>query len=286
MRKSEPAAGNAVAVKPVPILLYHSVSDDVSAPFRPWTVPPRLFEEHMGYLVSHGFTPMTVSAFVDRVMHRGEHVEKPVVVTFDDGFADTHTHALPVLSRFGIPATLYVVTGAIGRTSRWLRDQGEGDRPILDWAQLRELASEGVECGAHGLAHRMLDTMPFSAACAQIVRSKQVLEDGLAMEVRSFAYPHGYYTRRLQECVRETGYSSAAGVKHAMSAGNDDVYALARIIIRPDTGVSSFGRLLSGDGLRVAPKRAVLQTAGWRMLRKAKEMMSDGPQDRGNAWSL
>ena len=266
-------ARGSVRAHPIPILLYHSVAEDASDRFKRWTVTPRVFAEHVQYLADQGYAPVTLSALVNAMTRGGALPPQPVAITFDDGFADTHENALPCLSRAGFPATVYVVAGAIGGTSRWLHPEGEGDRRILSWSQLAELAAEGIECGAHGMTHHALDTMPIADARDEIADSKGVLEQGLSLPIESFAYPHGYYTGRLQTFVRQAGFSSAAGVKHALSSADDDAYAIARIIVSRDTDVETLGRWLSGDGLRVAPKRNALSTTAWRLARRVQQMV-------------
>src|SRR5579863_2561158 len=110
----------------IPILMYHSISQNASRKFKPFTVSPELFAEHMAYLHRHAFTPVTVKQLA-RALAQDQSLlpERPVVLTFDDGFADFFTDALPVLKRFNFTATLYVTTGFINGTSRWLQHEGE-----------------------------------------------------------------------------------------------------------------------------------------------------------------
>ncbi len=263
-------------VQTVPILLYHSIADDVSTRFARWTVTPSAFFAQMAFLREEGYVPLTVSDLVDSVACSNM-PSRPVVVTFDDGFADMYHNALPVLRRFQIPASLYIATGFIGRTSRWLRRENEGGRRMLAWKQVRELPPAGIECGAHSRSHRPLDTLPLSLARREILQSKVELEDQLARPVRSFAYPHGYYSAKVQQLVKEAGFTSAVGVKHAMSSTTDDVYALARIIVGRETDMHRFHALLCGAGLRVAPERSTLKTGAWRLARRALTAVGRGP---------
>src|SRR6266496_2657570 len=93
--------------KKVPILMYHSISDHASPKFKQFTVSPKLFAEHMAYLHQHRYIPITVTQFVN-ALSNSTLPERPVVLTFDDGFADFYTEALPVLKHYGFAATLYV----------------------------------------------------------------------------------------------------------------------------------------------------------------------------------
>jgi peptidoglycan/xylan/chitin deacetylase (PgdA/CDA1 family) len=102
----------------------------------------------MAYLHRHAYTSMTVTQFVALAKRETEFPKRPVVLTFDDGFADFYLAALPVLGRCGFPATLYVATAFVNETSRWLDREGEAGRPMLNWQQLREISARGIECGA------------------------------------------------------------------------------------------------------------------------------------------
>lgn len=238
----------------IPILMYHSISNYASPRFRPCVVSPQMFGEHMNFLEQQHYTAVTVSQFVQAMMHRGEGLpSRPVLVTFDDGYADFYTHVFPVLQRHGLTATLYVATAFIGSTSGWLQDIGEGTRPMLRWEQLTEMSESGIECAAHSHTHRPLDMLPSSQIRDEVVRSKNLLEDHLSLHVSSFAYPFGYYTTRVRHIVQEAGFASACAIGRALSSLDDDPYALARLTIWPDTGIQALDAALSsGCGPLVA----------------------------------
>jgi len=259
----------AHSTQPIPFLLYHSISDSATPGFRPWAVAPARFDEHIAFLRESGYTPLTVTETIRVFDGAAPLPEKPVVVTFDDGFADFADHAVPVLMRYAFKATLYICTGHVGGTSRWLADQGEGNRRMLSWEQVEALPDAGVECGAHTVTHPQLDTLRLDAARQEIQRSRCTLEDRLGRRVESFAYPHGYHGPRVRALVPAAGYTSACAVKHAMSSSGDDRFALARIIVHADTDVARLSRLLAGEGLRQTRSRERLATVGWRVARRS-----------------
>lgn len=255
----------------VPILLYHSIATEVAAPFRPWAVSPTHFAAQLAYLREHRYTPLSISQLI---LLRGARLpERPVAVTFADGFADFYTDALPLLERYGCPVTLYLTTAYIGGTSRWLSAEGEGERPMLSWAQVRSLPERGVECGAHTCTHPQLDTLSAARAWGEVVGSKGALEQQLGRSVNSFAYPHGYHSGLVKRLVQEAGFNSACAVKHAMSTPTDDLFALARIIVSADTELNTFARLLAGHELPIAPQREDWRTKGWRLARRSARLL-------------
>ena len=257
---------------PIPILLYHSIATEVAPRFRRWAVSPEQFDEQLRYLREHDFIPLTVSQLMQQ-RERGCLPERSVAVTFDDGFADFYTGALPLLTQHGFGATLYITTGYVGKTSRWLATEGEGGRAMLDWNQVRELPEHGVECGAHTHYHPQLDTLSLAQARNEVLNSKLVLEAQLGRAVTTFAYPHGYHSGALTQLVRQLGFDSACAVKHAMSSSCDNPFALARIIVSGDTDMSTFARLLEGRDLVTAAPRESWRTKGWRLVRRTTKVL-------------
>jgi peptidoglycan/xylan/chitin deacetylase (PgdA/CDA1 family) len=269
--------------KKIPILMYHSISTEATPQFRPFTVPPTLFADHMMYLYQHGYMPLSVSQFIQRNC-RPECMlpELPVVITFDDGFADFFTHALPVLRKYDFAATLYVTTGYINETSRWLRREHEMARPMLTWEQLREISANGIECGAHSHSHPQMDMLSPLMAQKEIAQSKAFLEEHLGHAVASFAYPYGYFTATVRRMVQEAGFTSACAVKFAMSSMTSDPFALARLIIKPETSVEALAALLQGQSISpIATMYARARTPVWRFVRRGSSYMFARPALEG-----
>jgi peptidoglycan/xylan/chitin deacetylase (PgdA/CDA1 family) len=258
----------------VPVLLYHSVAQESSARFRPWTLHPRRFAAHMEHLSGRGYQSLTIRQLEECLRPGGPPLpERPVVITFDDGFADFHSTALPELEAHHLASTLYVTTGYLGGTAGWLSREREQDRPMLRPEQLHDVAERGVEIGAHSHTHPRLDELSAADSRAEIHRSKEVLEQELQRPVTSFAYPHGCYSRRVQEQVIEAGYTSSTAVRHAMSSTEDDVFALARVMVLADTTTEDLERLLGGQGIPQAPYPPLARTALWRAARRTRRVL-------------
>ena len=273
-------------MKKIPILMYHSISRHATSKFKPFTVSTESFADQMAYLRHHAYTLMTVTQLVKVLSQQGSVLpERPIVLTFDDGFADFFTDALPILQQYGFPATLYVTTGFIGSTSRWMQREGEATRLMLTWEQLTEICMCGVELGGHSHSHRQLDTLPLTIAQDEIIHCKGLLEDHLGQEVLSFAYPHGYHSVTTKRLVREAGYTSACAVDYAMSSEVTDTLALARLRIGPDTSVDALAALLTKPLPSLGTtmyKRT--RTSVWRLVRRSSaritQYLQGGPEMR------
>ncbi len=245
----------------VPILLYHSVSDNPAHWISRFTVTPRAFADQLDAVAASGATPLTVSRLIEG-RNGGSLPERPVLVTFDDGFADTREAALPELARRGIAATVYVTTGFLEQGS-W--PQGS---PMLDGAALRELAQGDVEVGGHSHTHPQLDTLTRNKSRDELRRCKSLLEDALSMPVRSFAYPHGYSSAAVRRQVQEEGFDSACGVGNALSHDGDDAFHLARLMVRATTTTTDIAAWVAGSGAPLAPRREAVKTRLWRSYRR------------------
>jgi peptidoglycan/xylan/chitin deacetylase (PgdA/CDA1 family) len=255
----------------VPVLLYHSVCTDPAPLMKEWSITPDAFREHLAFLASEGYETLTVTEYAERLRAPAwSSAERVALITFDDGFADFATEVAPALADAGMKGTLYVSTAYVGGRSTWLGPDGEQD--MLDWTQINDLYNAGIEIGAHAHRHLALDELDRATAQIEIVQSKNLLEDQLGTRIDSFAYPHGYHSRALQEMVRLAGFTSACGVKHALSGPGDDLYALARIMVPGDASAHDLGALM--HNLHRAPRHERVQTKAWRTVRRARARRS------------
>ena len=256
---------------PVPILMYHSVDSDCAPAYRRWVVSPARFEEQMAALKAAGKAPITVSELA-RQMQAGSVAANAVAITFDDGLADFRRGALPVLERFGFASTLFVATGYVGATSRWLDDLGEGDRPMLGWDEIGELSKRNVEIGAHTHSHPQLDLLKREHADREITLSKTLLEDHIGRPVRSFAYPHGYSTPTVRELVARAGFGAACRVSDGLSPSGESLFALSRLVVTEDWSAAKMAAVLDGNA-PIAPPPDRPSMRAWRLVRRTRALL-------------
>jgi peptidoglycan/xylan/chitin deacetylase (PgdA/CDA1 family) len=252
--------------RPIPILLYHSVADDPDPWIRRFAVTPRTFARHLDLVAARGASTLTVSALVD-ALARGPAAlpERPVLITFDDGFADFRDTALRAVLERGMAATMYPTTG-------FLDGRGPGGARMLTWRDLPEMAwgTGQVEIGGHTHTHPQLDVLGPDRARDEIRRCRTLLGDVLGTPPRSFAYPHGYSNSAVRAMVRAVGFDSACAVRNAFSSAGDDRFALARLTVRADTPPERIEAWLEGRGARTAHRHEAVRTRAGRLARRVR----------------
>jgi len=248
----------AEAGAPFPIFLYHRI-DPGRRTDDPFALAEDTFRHQMTLLARSGRRTHTISELVVRRTEPGPPL---AAVTFDDGTADFHERAWPILRDLGLAVTLYVTTGLVGERS--------GPHPMLTWEQLAELDAAGVEVAAHGHHHVQLDAIPLARATVECVNSKLLLEGHLDHPVTSFAYPFGYHSEALKRILPRAGYASACAVKNRLSHPRDDPFALARLTITRKTSTRQFERLMSGHGAARAREGERVRTRAWRAYRRGR----------------
>ncbi|MGW5660499.1 polysaccharide deacetylase family protein [Streptomyces sp. NPDC003758] len=254
--------------QPVPILMYHSVATAPNEATRALSVAPAAFGEQMALLADLKFTPVTTSDLARSWRESGPLPERPVLITFDDGYEGVHRHALPVLARHGFASTLFVSTGWI----RGAHDTGGGLDTMLDWQQVRDLVDAGVEIGGHSHTHPQLDQLPDDALWFELLRCKEIIADELGARPVSFAYPYGYSSRRVRRIVREAGFGQSLAVGNALARRRQGPYALQRVTVRRTTGVEEFERLVQGRAIARTFARDRALTKGYAVVRRARQV--------------
>ena len=210
----------------VPILEYHKVNDATDDVY---TVPVKKFTAQMDYLLEAGYTPISLLDFLRARKGKQQLPDRPIIITFDDGYEDNYTTMLPVLEARGMKATLFMVTNDIGQPG------------YLTWDQLRDMQERGIEIGSHTANHQPLPTLDDAQANDEIKLSKLLLEWNGIHTVFGFSYPNGAYDDRLPAMLQQNEYLAAVTGDAGFNTFETNPYLMQRTNIpRPRFGLMEF----------------------------------------------
>jgi peptidoglycan/xylan/chitin deacetylase (PgdA/CDA1 family) len=248
-----------LSVRRVPlILMYHSVEAVAKDPNR-LSVTPSRFSEQMAWLAKRGCRGVSIETLVG-AMRAGR--ERGLIgITFDDGYVNVVENAVPELLRRGFTATIFVISGLLGKTNEW---DGEPVWPLVSARQVREIAAAGMEIGSHSVTHVRLQSLSAELLNAEIHDSRAVLSELVGRPIRGFAYPFGSMDASVRQVVRDAGYEYACSVQTPMAAMGD--MALPRFVVgQSDTSTRLAAKKIIFRGYTAAVGTRLGETAIQRL---------------------
>jgi peptidoglycan/xylan/chitin deacetylase (PgdA/CDA1 family) len=213
------------------ILMYHFIDQPRSDKEARFCCAPQRFARQMCYLKESNYTVISLDKLIECIDGRATLPENGVVVTFDDGCKSNYLNALPVLLRYKIPATMFIVSDRIDGSNDWMHPRGFPHREILSKPQLMELKHAGISLGSHARTHPRLTQLKDEAIKDEVGTSKQILEDMLGTTISYFAYPFGLYNQMVKDAVEAAGYQAACSTRSGFNRSGVDRFALRRIEI-------------------------------------------------------
>jgi peptidoglycan/xylan/chitin deacetylase (PgdA/CDA1 family) len=226
-------AGGVPRTRPLRVLCYHAISDLAGAPVvEPYGVPPARFRHQLDSLRRAGYRfihPDELLAYLDG---RAGLPRRPLLLTFDDCYADLLSAALPELVARGVPGVAFAVSGCIGASNRWDQPAGAATLPLLDVGGLETLERSGLEIGGHSRTHRSLTEVEAAELAGETAGVAADLEGAGLRSPRLFAYPYGDHSAEVRQAVRQAGYAAAFTVSPGRVLSSSDRYALPRVDIR------------------------------------------------------
>lgn len=185
-------------IKSIPILLYHRVGgepDDL-------TISIKHFQQDMELLSYGGYKAMSLEQVKQHLQGNFSSLpSKPVVITFDDGYLDNYTNAFPILQKYSMVASFYIITGMVGNNDR------------LTTSQIREMQTVGMDFGSHTVTHRSLAELSPQEVTTELTKSKSDMEQILGKTVEFIAYPCGSYNSETLNIAHEAGYLGGFSVQ-------------------------------------------------------------------------
>ena len=224
------------ARRAVRVLTYHAIE---RIPSNSYSVSAANFEHQMEYL-RRNCNVIPLGDLHDALAKTKSLPPQSVVITFDDGFRNFHTYAYPVLRKYRLPATCFIITSKIG----------DSDECFMKWGELEQILRDGlVTVGSHTVSHRPLSSLDASELEREIRESRDVIRDNLGVSVNCLSYPYGTrrdYDDRCIQVLRESGYKLACTSINGVNTTRAKGLELRRTKIEWGDDLGTFRRIVTG----------------------------------------
>ena len=235
-----PTPDGVVRTARVPILMYHYISVPPAGAGiyrRDLSVTPANLEAQLAWLRSNGYESITLTDLVYHLTLGWPLPEKPVILTFDDGYRDNYTYAFPLLKRYGYVGTFFLITCLIDN----------GDPAYLSWDMVREMHQAGMDFQPHGCRHYDLRGKDVDFLVYEIVGAKEAVEARTGETARFFSYPAGGYDRQTVAVLRSAYFWGAVVTQQGATHTSNDLFELTRVRIRGRHTLQDFADLFTYD---------------------------------------
>jgi len=211
----------------VPIIMYHYVHPNPDAGDR-LTVSPEVFDRQMRFLKSRHYNVVPLQLLGDLIRDKKKIPPKTIAITLDDGHKDNFTYVFPILKRYNLPATMFIIINEVGRP--------QNDR--LTWGEINIMRDSGlVTFGSHTLGPEPLIKIESDKELrSQIFDSKRILEEKLGRKVSMFSYSEVFFNDKIKQLIIDAGYGLAVATMPGKKYPNDDVFSLKRLRISSNSG--------------------------------------------------
>ena len=225
------------------ILFYHRIADDRDDPL---AVPCALFEAEMAFLADRGYRVLDVVDALDR-LYAGELPPRTIALTFDDGYLDNATNAMPVMERYGFRGTVFVVTDLAAGKGTFLAGHGSA-APLLGWEEIERLDGRSpLTFEPHSVTHPNLTTIPDGECRDEILQSGRALEARLGRSASAFCYPGGFVGAREIEHVKSGGYRYGITTEPGVNTADTDKSLVRRTEMSHRDRLVDFASKLGGS---------------------------------------
>ena len=208
----------ANAKNTVAVLNYHQINDvDNNA----LTVTVKDFDDQMRYLSENNYNVITPKEMLDAFKNNAKIPDKTVIITFDDGYKDNYKNAYPILKKYNLKGTIFVITDYVSLYPNY-----------ITWDEAKEMQKSGViNLESHTMDHFNLLKISKNDARLQLANSKYWLEAHLKKPVTFLAYPEGDYNEDLKNMLKELKYEGGFTVNYGLVSSASDVYEMPRVAV-------------------------------------------------------
>lgn len=214
----------------IPILMFHHIDKEVNREFNSTVVTPKELEEAFLSIKEDGYTSISMEQLNDIYTQRHSDIEKPIVITFDDGYMSNYEYAYPLLKKYNMKASIFVVTASVGQTPGLFKH--------FDWEQAREMEKSGlIGIYNHTKYHKTADTLSNEEFMNSVKEAQSELENNLGKrKVKAFAYPEGKFNENLIKQLKAEGFKIQLTVDKGINKLNDRPEKLYRINVPHNDG--------------------------------------------------
>ncbi|HPM42755.1 MAG TPA: polysaccharide deacetylase family protein [Candidatus Omnitrophota bacterium] len=219
----------------VPVLMYHSIDTDDK--LTKLSVSPKSFSRQMEFFSRNKYNVVSLSQVAEYIEKKLKVPAKTVAITFDDGFENNYKYAFPVLKKYNIPATIFIIVERVGSPG------------YLSWGEIKEMADSGlISIGSHTMSHGFLTSLDENGLRHELGDSKKALEAVIGPGVKYLCYPMGRHSELVKKIAKESGYECAVTTSSSMDTVSDsDRYAIKRVrISRTSDNLFTFWLKTSG----------------------------------------
>ena len=215
----------------IPVLMYHKIGDDKD---NDAVIREDLFREQMKFLKDNGYNPLTMDQLYEYVVNGAAVPEKPVVLTFDDGYADTYSIVYPLMKEYGFAATVFINPGDVGTR--------------LTWDQIREMHKNGITISNHGFQHIEMGQLSEAKQIENITKAQEALAKEVGIKDNPwFCYPYGDKNEFTDAATKKAGIKMSMAMKSGWAHTGDNPYNILRVWVGNAVDIKHFEERISTE---------------------------------------
>ena len=224
------------------ILLYHNISESYHKSQADMNISAGDFEKHIVSLIENGYNIISFDTYIDYLNGLCDLPEKSLIITFDDGYLSNYTEAFPILRKYGVYGTVFVVTSRVGSF--------DTQYPHFTWKQAKEMVDSGVmSIYSHTVSHPNMLELSADEIAYEIRKSKYIIEKNLGIKCNILAAPHGLFSKEATAIIANGGYDVLCRVGDiCISENTDSIVSLKRYTVHGNMSAEDVISMITQGG--------------------------------------